>query len=89
MYIYLLFFFLQEDYDRLRPLSYPQTDVFFVCYSVESRTSFENIEPKWVPEVRHYCPDVPLVLVACKLGRYKTSLMIVISQCSYMYMQLV
>lgn len=57
----------QEDYDRLRPLSYPQTDVFFVCYSVENRDSFENIEPKWVPEVRHFCPDVPLVLVACKL----------------------
>ena len=26
----------QEDYDRLRPLSYPQTDVFLVCYSVVS-----------------------------------------------------
>lgn len=24
----------QEDYDRLRPLSYPQTDVFLVCFSV-------------------------------------------------------
>lgn len=24
----------QEDYDRLRPLSYPQTDVFLVCYSL-------------------------------------------------------
>ena len=22
----------QEDYDRLRPLSYPQTDVFLVCF---------------------------------------------------------
>jgi small GTP-binding protein len=24
----------QEDYDRLRPLSYPQTDVFLICFSV-------------------------------------------------------
>jgi small GTP-binding protein len=27
----------QEDYDRLRPLSYPNTDVFLVCFSVASR----------------------------------------------------
>ncbi|XP_050002147.1 rho-related GTP-binding protein RhoQ isoform X4 [Alexandromys fortis] len=24
----------QEDYDRLRPLSYPMTDVFLICFSV-------------------------------------------------------
>ena len=40
-----------EDYDRLRPLSYPQTDVFLVCYSVTSQTSLENIRTKWMPEV--------------------------------------
>nr|O94103.1 RecName: Full=Cell division control protein 42 homolog; Flags: Precursor [Colletotrichum gloeosporioides]AAD00177.1 Cdc42 [Colletotrichum gloeosporioides] len=33
----------QEDYDRLRPLSYPQTDVFLVCFSVTSPASFENV----------------------------------------------
>ena len=36
----------QEDYDRLRPLSYPQTDVFLVCYSVVSPSSFENVKEK-------------------------------------------
>lgn len=36
----------QEDYDRLRPLSYPQTDVFLVCFSVTSPPSFENIKGK-------------------------------------------
>ena len=36
----------QEDYDRLRPLSYPQTDVFLVCFSVVSPSSFENIKEK-------------------------------------------
>ena len=29
----------QEDYDRLRPLSYPQTDVFLVAFSLISRPS--------------------------------------------------
>ncbi|KAJ8307637.1 hypothetical protein KUTeg_014811 [Tegillarca granosa] len=36
----------QEDYDRLRPLSYPQTDVFLVCFSVVSPASFENVKEK-------------------------------------------
>ena len=46
----------QEDYDRLRPLSYPQTDVFLVCFSIVSPTSFQNVKTKWVPEVKvHVC----------------------------------
>ncbi|KAF6034071.1 Cdc42 [Bugula neritina] len=39
----------QEDYDRLRPLSYPQTDVFLVCFSVVSPSSFENVKEKKTP----------------------------------------
>ena len=39
----------QEDYDRLRPLSYPQTDVFLVCFSVVSPSSFENVKEKVRP----------------------------------------
>ena len=57
----------QEDYDRLRPLSYPQTDVFLICYSIISPTSYSNVKTKWVPEVKHHCPDTKLVLVATKL----------------------
>lgn len=56
----------QEDYDRLRPLSYPQTDIFFVCFSVVSRTSFMNVRDKWVPEIQHHCPGAPWVLVGNK-----------------------
>ncbi|KAF7234500.1 hypothetical protein EG68_11733 [Paragonimus skrjabini miyazakii] len=53
----------QEDYDRLRPLSYPQTDVFLVCFSVANPASFENAKDKWVPEIMHHCPKVPFLLV--------------------------
>jgi len=56
----------QEDYDRLRPLSYPQTDVFLVCFSVISRVSFANVTERWLPEVRHYCPTTPVIVVATK-----------------------
>lgn len=45
----------QEDYDRLRPLSYPDTNVILMCFSVDSPDSLENIPEKWTPEVRIYC----------------------------------
>lgn len=57
----------QEDYDRLRPLSYPQTDVFLICFSLTSPASFENVRAKWYPEVSHHCPNAPVVLVGTKL----------------------
>ena len=56
----------QEDYSRLRPLSYPQTDCFLICYSCISPTSFQNVKATWFEEVRHYCPNVPIILVATK-----------------------
>ncbi|KNC55483.1 Rac1 GTP binding protein [Thecamonas trahens ATCC 50062] len=55
-----------EDYDRLRPLSYPYTDVFLVCYSVASRTSFEHVASRFAPEITHHCGDAPRILVALK-----------------------
>nr|AAW27693.1 SJCHGC06334 protein [Schistosoma japonicum]ABC87997.1 CDC42 protein [Schistosoma japonicum] len=57
----------QEDYDRLRPLSYPQTDVFLVCYSVTSVTSFKNVKEKWVPEIQHHSKKVPFLLVGTQI----------------------
>lgn len=41
----------QEDYDRLRPLSYPQTDVFLVCFSVTSPASFENVKGAFLSSI--------------------------------------
>lgn len=57
----------QEDYDRLRPLSYPQTDVFLICFSVMSPASFENVKEKWNPEVNHHCPGVPCIIVGTQV----------------------
>ncbi|CBY18598.1 unnamed protein product [Oikopleura dioica] len=56
----------QEDYDRLRPLSYPDTDVILMCFAIDSPDSLENIPEKWVQEVKHFCPNVPIVLVGNK-----------------------
>ncbi|TFY74673.1 hypothetical protein EWM64_g9337 [Hericium alpestre] len=57
----------QEDYDRLRPLSYPQTDVFLICFSLVSPPSFENVKTKWYPEISHHAPSTSVVLVGTKL----------------------
>ena len=57
----------REDYERLRPLDYPQTDVFLVCFSVADQASFENVAETWAPEIKHYCPAVPKILVGAHL----------------------
>ncbi|KAK9460995.1 P-loop containing nucleoside triphosphate hydrolase protein [Lipomyces oligophaga] len=57
----------QEDYDRLRPLSYPQTNVFLICFSLVSPPSFENVRTKWYPEISHHSPNTPIILVGTKL----------------------
>ncbi|KAK4768886.1 hypothetical protein SAY86_027036 [Trapa natans] len=57
----------QEDYNRLRPLSYRGADVFLLAFSLISKASYENISKKWVPELRHYAPTVPIILVGTKL----------------------
>ena len=97
----------QEDYNRLRPLSYRGADVFLLAFSLISKASYENISKKvnlpplflyyvflfffffnyhpqlwmtlkwqldscvyqWIPELKHYAPNVPIVLVGTKLGK--------------------
>lgn len=62
---------LQEDYDRLRPLSYPQTDIFLVCFDIANRNSFEKVRDSWIPEIDHHCGNAPRLLVGCKGGRFR------------------
>lgn len=57
----------QAEYDRIRPLSYPNTDVFLLCFSLTAKASYANVTHKWIPEIRHHSPDVPIVLVGTKL----------------------
>ncbi|KAH3743262.1 Ras subfamily protein [Pelomyxa schiedti] len=52
----------QEEYERLRPLSYPNTDVFIICYNCVSLASLENAGDKWIGEIRRHCPGVPVIL---------------------------
>jgi len=56
----------QEEYDRLRPLSYPESHVILIVFSVDFPVSLANVQDKWYPEVAHFCEGTPLILVATK-----------------------
>ena len=56
----------QEEYDRLRPLSYKNTDVFLVCFAIDRPDSFANVEHKWMPELRRFEKRAKIILVGLK-----------------------
>jgi len=56
----------QEEYDQLRILMYPDADVIIICYSIDSPDSLMNVVEKWAPEVKHFCPGVPIILCGNK-----------------------
>ncbi|KZT59394.1 GTP-binding protein rho1 [Calocera cornea HHB12733] len=56
----------QEDYDRLRPLSYPDSHVILICFAIDSTDSLENVQEKWIAEIQHFCAGIPVILVGCK-----------------------
>jgi len=56
----------QEEYDRLRPLSYPESDVILIVYAIDFPPSMLNVQDKWYPEVSHFCENTPLLLVGTK-----------------------
>ena len=56
----------QENYKKLRPLSYPQTDIFLICFSLVYPSSLESVENEWLPEIREHCPGTPFILVGTR-----------------------
>ncbi|KAK0488899.1 P-loop containing nucleoside triphosphate hydrolase protein [Armillaria novae-zelandiae] len=52
----------QEEFDRLRSLSYAETHVIMICFSVDNPVSLENVESKWLDEILEYCPGVKVPL---------------------------
>jgi Ras-related C3 botulinum toxin substrate 1 len=57
-----------SDYDKMRPLSYPGTDCFILCFSINDKDSFEHVKSKWVPEIKaHTTDEIPFLLVGTKL----------------------
>uniref|UniRef100_A0A914DX09 Uncharacterized protein n=2 Tax=Acrobeloides nanus TaxID=290746 RepID=A0A914DX09_9BILA len=64
----------QEDYSHLRCLSYPQTDVFLLCFSLLDKKSLDSCQTTWMPEIRKYCgSEVPVILVGTKQDLYESA----------------
>ncbi|CAB1343268.1 unnamed protein product [Coregonus sp. 'balchen'] len=70
----------EDEFDKLRPLCYTNADIFLLCFSVVSPSSFQNVTEKWVPEIRRHCPQVLVgtqsdlredVNVLIELAKYK------------------
>jgi len=56
----------QEAYEVIRPLAYKDADVVLICYATDSPESLRNVTQMWVEEIRHYCPNTPILLIATK-----------------------
>ncbi|KAF2159529.1 hypothetical protein M409DRAFT_30004 [Zasmidium cellare ATCC 36951] len=55
-----------EDFDRLRPLSYPDAHAIIILFGIDSPDSLDNVQEKWISEVLHFNPGVPYFLVGNK-----------------------
>jgi len=55
------------DYNRLAPLSYPETDIFILCFSVDNPDSLDRIKERWLPEIRHVHTDSPFLALGTKV----------------------
>jgi small GTP-binding protein len=64
--LFELIFQGQEEFDAIRPFSYPNTDVFLVCFSVNSKESLSNVKAKWSVELKQHCPKAKIILVGTK-----------------------
>lgn len=56
----------QGDYDRMRPMCYPDTDVFLMCFAINSRASFENVRSKWHKEIKLHEDKAKILLIGTK-----------------------
>ncbi len=48
------------------------SSVLLVSFCVKSPISFANIKEKWIPEVRHRCPNTPVLLVGLQCDLFNS-----------------
>ncbi|KAK6454447.1 Rho type ras-related small GTPase [Scheffersomyces xylosifermentans] len=63
----------QEEYERLRPLSYFNSHVILIGFALDTPDSLDNARNKWIDEVRKYCPNTPYLLIGLKKDLRKST----------------
>uniref|UniRef100_G1NRE5 Rho-related GTP-binding protein RhoB n=2 Tax=Meleagris gallopavo TaxID=9103 RepID=G1NRE5_MELGA len=57
----------EASYRNLRSVFYEDTNIVLICFSVDRPDSQQNVLDFWVPEIKLFCPTVPIILVATKI----------------------
>lgn len=71
----LVDYYVRGDSERLRPLAYPQTDVFALSFDISDPATLQSVQRKWLPEIRYHMPDTPIVLMGLKGRSVSSSLL--------------
>ncbi|XP_053921683.1 rho-related BTB domain-containing protein 2-like isoform X2 [Cuculus canorus] len=55
------------DHHKDRRFAYGRSDVVVLCFSLANPNSLRHVRSVWYPEIKHFCPRTPIVLVGCQL----------------------
>lgn len=55
-----------HEHTHLRELAYKDCDAVIVCFDLTEESTLASVEQKWIPELRDYCPHLPIYIVGCK-----------------------
>ncbi|XP_030631948.1 rho-related BTB domain-containing protein 2 [Chanos chanos] len=55
------------DHHKDRRFAYGRSDVVVLCFSIANPNSLHHVKTMWYPEIKHFCPRAPLILVGCQL----------------------
>jgi len=56
----------QEQFNKLHSSYYFQANACILCFDITRKITYKNLET-WYKEMRIYCPDIPVIVVANKV----------------------
>jgi Rab-like protein 2 len=56
----------QEQFNKLHASYYFQANACILCFDITRKVTYKNLET-WYKELRHYCPDIPVICIANKV----------------------
>lgn len=63
----------QHDFNQMRKFALKDSNVIVICYDVQKRKSFDNVQSVWIPEIRQFLgKSIPIVLVGIASNKNNT-----------------